>query len=262
MNLISIERADDIAIVRLSRPEKRNALSFDLLRQLLGLAKSLRRDRRLRAVILAGEGDAFCAGIDLAELGDRRNRWFALWSLLRPGQNLFQRALLVWRELPVPVIAVLHGHCYGAGMQLALAADLRIATPDCRLSIMEARWGLVPDMGLTASMRGQLAADVARELIFSARVIDGREAQSKGLVSHIDEQPMQRAIALAEEFRSRSPDALAAAKQVLQAMMTQGERASLALEKRWQLKLLLGRNSRIAREQAKAARPTFGPRQF
>jgi enoyl-CoA hydratase/carnithine racemase len=263
VTLVSIERVDDIAIVRLERPEKRNAMSFALLRELLACGKQLARDRALRAVILAGAGESFSAGIDLSDLGDPRNRRFAFWELIRPGPSLFQRAFLVWQELPVPVIAALHGHCFGAGMQLALAADLRIATPDCQLSIMEARWGLVPDMGITRTLRGLVPADIAAELIYSARVIPGVAAHELGLVTHVAEDPLAAARTLAHEFATRSPDALLAAKRVLHAMLRTAPARALRTEKRWQLKLLLGRNFAIARRRSSDApeRP-FEPRQY
>jgi enoyl-CoA hydratase/carnithine racemase len=261
-SLLDLDLHDGLATVRLNRPDKRNAMSFDLLRELVATARVLRRDRRLRAVILAGAGESFSAGIDLAELGNARNRLFAFWELIRPGQSLFQRACLAWQDLPVPVIASLHGHCFGAGMQLALAADIRIAHPDCQLSIMESRWGLVPDMGLTRSLRGLVAPDVARELTFSARVLSGNTAQELGLVTHVADEPMQMARALAAEFAMRSPDALLAAKRVLHAMTHASPGRALALEKRWQLKLLLGRNSRIARARVSDPERPFMPRQY
>ena len=161
----------------------------------------------------------------------------------------------------MPVIAAVHGHCFGAGMQLALAADLRIATPDCQLSIMESRWRLVPDMGMTRSLRGLVAADVARELTFSARIVSGTQAQALGLVTHVADDPVEAAVVLAREFATRSPDAVLAAKRVLHAMVHTPGRA-LRLEKWWQLKLLLGRNSAIARRRAKSPELEFEPRQF
>jgi len=259
--LIEVETRDGIATVRLNRPDKRNAMSFDLLRDLLATAKRLQRDRSLRVVLLAGAGESFSAGIDLGELNNPRNRAFAFRELLKPGQSLFQKAFLAWQELPVPVIAVLHGHCFGAGMQLALAADIRISTPDCQLSIMEARWGLVPDMGITRTLRGLLPLDVAKELVFSARIFSGSEARAMGLVTHVSETPGDAAMALAREFIERSPDAVLAGKRVLNAMVNSPPRA-LWLEKWWQLKLLLGRNSAIARKQGKSPDAKFEPRQY
>lgn len=260
--LIQVESAGGIALVRLNRPDKRNAMSFALLRELLAAARALQRDRSLRGVILAGAGESFSAGIDLVDLGDPRHRLFAFWQLLKPGPSLFQQAFLAWRELPVPVIAALHGHCFGAGMQLALAADIRIATPGCELSIMEARWGLVPDMGLTQTLKGVVAADVARELVYSARVLSGEAAQRLGLVTHVADDPLQAARVLAGEFAARSPDALLAAKRVLDAMTQASPRRALRLEKLWQLKLLLGRNFAVARRRGKDGEARFEPRQY
>lgn len=260
-NLVETHVEHGFATVRLNRPDKRNAMSFDLLRELRATARALARDRRLRAVVLAGAGESFSAGIDLAELGNARNRAFAFWELLKPGQSLFQQAFTLWQQLPVPVIAVLHGHCYGAGMQLALAADIRVAAPDCKLSIMEARWGLVPDMGLTRTLRGLVSVDVAKELVFSARVFDGMEAKTLGLASHIADDPMAKARELASEFASRSPDAVLAGKRVLDAMVHAPGR-SLRLEKWWQLKLLLGRNFAIARRRDKSPDLPYEPRQY
>ncbi len=259
---VEIELRGAIALVRLNRPDKRNAMSFDLLRELLDCGKRLSRDRDLRAVVLCGAGESFSAGIDLGELANPRNRRFAFWQLIKPGPSLFQKAFLVWRDLPVPVIASLHGHCFGAGMQLALAADIRIATPDCQLSIMESRWGLVPDMGITRTLRGLMPVDRARELTFSARILSGEQAREWSLVTHVANHPLDSALALADEFATRSPDALLASKRVLDAMSDLRPARGLALEKRWQLKLLIGRNSRIARQRAKDPELPYAPRQF
>lgn len=263
MDSLQIERRDGIAVLRLNRPDKRNALSFDLLRALQSAARGLGADRTLRGVVLCGAGPAFCAGIDLGELRSRRNRMFAFWELLRPGRSLFQDAMLVWRELPVPVIAAIHGPCFGAGLQLALGADLRVARGDAQLSVMEARWGLVPDMGLTTTLRDLVRADVARELTFSARQVSAEEALGLGLVSRLDDDPLAAAMAWCREFAERSPDALLAAKRVLNAGLERRPARALALEKRWQLKLLLGRNMAIARRRGSGDdAAAFAPRQY
>jgi enoyl-CoA hydratase/carnithine racemase len=258
---LQVERHDVLAIVRINRPDKRNALSFEVLRELVACARELRRDRTLRAVVLHGAGECFSAGIDLNDLNDPRNRWLALWSLVKPGMNLFQRACLIWKDLPVPVIAAIHGHCYGAGMQLALGADIRIVGPDAKLAIMEARWGLVPDMGLSRSLRGLMRADVAKELVMTARILDAGEAASLGLATRAAGDPLQEAVRLAQEIASRSPDAVLAAKRVLDAM-NDSVSAGLRQEKRWQLRLLRGRNFGIARRRAKSPDLPFEPRQY
>ncbi|WP_374529183.1 crotonase/enoyl-CoA hydratase family protein [Acinetobacter sp.] len=261
MALLRVEKQNGIATVSLNRPEKRNAMSFALLNELVKVANQLKKDRSIRCVILTGEANVFSAGIDLADLNNPKNRAYAAWELVKPGQSLFQKAFLIWQELPVPVIAALEGFCFGAGMQLALAADIRIAHPDTQMSIMESRWGLVPDMGLSRSLKGVIGLDLAKELTLTARIFDANYAKQIGLVTHLSETPLQQAQALAEEMLQRSPDALAAAKQVLDAMEHE-PRKSLRLEKIWQLKLLLGKNSQLARKKDKQPEVQFVPRQF
>ena len=261
MAVIRIEKKQGIATVYLNRPEKRNAMSFELLRELVAVAKKIKSDRSIRCVILTGEANVFSAGIDLADLNNPKNRAYAAWELIKPGQSLFQKAFLIWQELPVPVIAAIEGYCFGAGMQLALAADIRIAHPKTQMSIMETRWGLVPDMGLTRSIKGIIGVDLAKELSLTARVFDGDYAKEIGLVTHLNDFPVEQAQLLAQEMLQRSPDALAAVKQVLDAMEHQPKK-SLRLEKIWQLKLLLGKNSQIARKKDKNPEIEFLPRQF
>lgn len=262
MSLVNLEiNAEGIATVTLNRPEKRNAMTFDLLRALVKTAHQLKSDKNVRCVIITGSNQVFSAGIDLNDLNSPKNTAFAAWELLKPGQSLFQKAFLIWQDLPVPVISAIEGFCFGAGIQLALASDIRIAHPQTKLSIMESRWGLVPDMGLTRSLKGLIGLDLAKELTLTARIFDGQYAKDIGLITHLDEQPLQRAQALAQELIQRSPDALLAAKRVLDAMEHQPERA-LRLEKIWQLRLLLGKNSRIARKKDKHPETRFAPRQY
>ena len=261
MTLVKFEKNNGIATVTLNRPEKRNAMSFALLKDLVRTANLIKKDRSIRCVILTGEAQVFSAGIDLSDLNNPKNTAYAAWELIKPGQSLFQKAFLIWQELPVPVIAAMEGFCFGAGMQLALAADMRIAHPKTQMSIMESRWGLVPDMGLTRSLKGVIGLDLAKELTLTARIFDAGYAKEIGLVTHLDESPLSRAQALAEEMLSRSPDALAAAKRVLDAMEHDPAK-SLRLEKIWQLKLLLGKNSKLARKKDKNPEVQFLPRQY
>jgi len=261
MSLVFLQKKGAIATVQLNRPEKRNAMSFALLRELVATAEQIRKDKSIRVVILTGVGESFSSGIDLSDLNNKKNTAFALWELIKPGQSLFQKAFLVWQDLPVPVIAALHGHCIGAGMQLALAADIRIATPTCKLSIMESRWGLVPDMGLTQTLKGIVPLDVAKELTMTARMLSGKEAEKLHLVTHLATDPLAAAETLAQELLTRSPDALLAGKRVLDAMQHQPHRA-LRLEKIWQLKLLLSKNRQIAMRKDKKPELEFQPRQY
>ena len=261
MALLRIENKNGIATVSLNRPDKRNAMSFDLLRELVKTAEKIKKDRSIRCVILTGEAQVFSAGIDLADLNNPKNRAYAAWELIKPGQSLFQKAFLIWQELPVPVIAAIEGFCFGAGMQLALAADIRVAHHATKMSIMESRWGLVPDMGLTRSLKGLIGLDLAKELTLTARIFDATYAKEIGLVTHLDESPLAKAQAIAEEMLQRSPDALMASKYVLDAMQHEPKK-SLRLEKIWQLKLLLGKNSQIARKKDKQPDAQYLPRQY
>lgn len=261
MALLRIEKDNGIATVYLNRPDKRNAMSFALLKELVSTAEKFKKDRSLRCVILTGEAQVFSAGIDLADLNNPKNKAFAAWELIKPGQSLFQKAFLIWQELPVPVISAIEGFCFGAGMQLALASDIRVAHPKTQMSIMESRWGLVPDMGLSRSLKGLIRLDLAKELTLTARIFDAEYAKSIGLVTHLDESPLTHAQAIAKEMIQRSPDALTASKRVLDAMEHQPSK-SLRLEKIWQLKLLLGKNSQIARKKDKKPELEFSPRQY
>lgn len=258
---LQVSLTDDILTVTLNRPQKKNALSFQLVNELVTVAERIANDKSIRAVILNGAAGTFCAGIDLGDLNNPKNQAYAFWELIKPWQSLFQRVCLVWRDVPVPVIAVLEGHCIGAGLQLALACDVRISHPDCQLSIMEAKWGLVPDMGLTQSAFGVVREDVLKEMAMSARIVDANEGQKLGLVSHCSETPMEQAQELAKEFAQRSPDAVLASKRVINAMHQQPA-TTLYKEKIWQLKMMLGRNRKLALRKVKQASTTFAKRQF
>lgn len=258
---LQVSVTEDIVTVTLNRPKKKNALSFELVNELVKVAERITADKTLRAVILNGAEGTFCAGIDLGDLNNPKNQVYAFWELIKPWQSLFQRVCLVWRDVPVPVIAVLEGHCIGAGLQLALACDVRISHPVCQLSIMEAKWGLVPDMGLTQSAFGVVREDVLKELAMSARIIDASEGKLLGLVSHCSDTPLKQAQELAIEFAQRSPDAVLASKRVINAMHQQPA-TTLYKEKMWQLKMMLGRNRKLALRKVRQASTAFAKRQF
>jgi enoyl-CoA hydratase/carnithine racemase len=261
MSSIQLEiDAQGVARVRIHRPEKRNALSFAALKALIRIAKQLQADRSIRAVIIYGHAQVFSAGIDLSELKHPQQRCYALWQLIQPRQSLFQRACLIWQQLPVPVIAAIEGYCFGAGLQLALACDYRIGHPMSQYSIMESRWGLLPDMGIGKSLADVVGIDQAKDLAFSARTIDAEHALQIGLISRLADDPVLAAQQLAEEYAQRSPDALMAVKQLFNALQ-QRDKNVLSLEKRWQLRLILGKNSAIARAPALATGRKFLARQ-
>lgn len=258
---LNLDRHQDILTIALNRPDKKNAMSFAMMHELIAVASALKQDRDIRAVIIHGAGDAFCTGIDLGDLSNPKNTAMAVWELLKPAQSLFQKVCLIWRDVPVPVIAAVHGYCIGAGLQLALACDVRIAEPNCEMAIMEAKWGLVPDMGLTQSALHVVKADILKELAMSARLINAKAAYDLGLVSHLDEHPLEAAQRLAEEFASRSPDAVWASKRVIN-NMTEQKASVLYQEKFWQLKLMMGHNRKRAFKKAKDSSVTFLKRQF
>lgn len=260
--LVSCTVADGIARVCLTRPDKLNALTLQTLEELVTTAHRLRRDRTLRAVVVSGEGRSFCAGLDFASVL-RRPTGVAAAFVPRPwrGTNTFQEACWAWRRLPVPVIAAVHGHCYGGGLQIALAADFRFATPDSEWSVLEGRWGLIPDMSGIRSLAELVGIDTAKRLTMTARMLSGKEAHDLGLVTELAADPEEAALALARELAGRSPDALAAAKRLFDRTWTSSARTTFRRERAEQLFLLFASNTRAARKAAfEKVAPRFGPR--
>jgi enoyl-CoA hydratase/carnithine racemase len=260
--LVTCAVTDGIAHVRLARPEKLNALTLQTLEELVAAAHGLRRDRTLRAVVLSGEGDSFCAGLDFGTVL-KEPAGIVRSFLPRPwrGTNTFQEACWAWRRLPVPVIAAVHGHCYGGGLQIALAADFRFATPDSDWSVLEARWGIIPDMTGIRTLSELVGIDTAKRLTMTGRKFPGEEAHALGLVTGLSADPVVAADELARELAGRSPDALAAAKRLFGDTWTASPRRTFGRERAEQLRLLFLANTRTAREAAfKRAVPSYGPR--
>jgi enoyl-CoA hydratase/carnithine racemase len=238
---------NNIAFVTLNRPEKHNALTLDLFRTLIETAKRIKKDKSIRAVILSGSGDSFCSGLDFKAMSKMPSMVPKLF-LKFPWRkdNDFQRVALIWRDIPVPVISVIKGNCFGGGLQIALGSDFRYAKADAKLSVMEMKWGLIPDMSLTATMTTLCAYDIAQELTMTARIFSGEEAKEYGLVTKICAEPMDDAIALAEVLVAQSPDAIAATKSLFNKTWKASERKALRLERGIQMKLLGRKNQRIA----------------
>ena len=252
-----------IATVSLNRPDKYNGLDLEMMRGLVACAKTIKKNRDVRVVILRGEGKAFCAGLDFATVTKTPLKMLLAFTKFGVKKtNLFQQACWAWRELPVPVIAVLHGYCYGGGLQLALAADFRIATPDCELSVMESKWGLIPDMTGTVTLRELVPMDVAKELAMTGRRFDAVEAKTLHLVTQVAEQPEQAARALADAILTRSPDAVSATKALFHSTRHAAEDQAFDQESSLQFKLLRGRNQGEAMAaNLKKREPRFRPRQ-
>lgn len=235
---VTIAIADGIADVRLARPDKMNAMDVAMYQGIADAIDELKATKGLRCVVLSGEGRCFCAGIDLSRLGEEP----ALRDLMprtHGEANLFQNSAWGWRTLPVPVIAAVHGVAFGAGCQVMLGADIRIAAPDTRISIMETRWGLVPDVAGIALLRGLLADDVARELVYTARIISGTEAATLGLVTRTAADPHAEAMMLARTIAGQSPQAIRAAKRLMNAIPEGSAKSLLLAESEEQAPLLV-----------------------
>jgi enoyl-CoA hydratase/carnithine racemase len=234
---ISIEIADHVATVTLTRADKHNALDVAMFDAILAAAQRLAGERGVRAVVLHGDGPSFCSGLDVASL--MSSGVSGLTDRVHGTKpNWFQRASHDWLTLPVPVIAALHGNVFGGGLQIALGADIRIAAPDARLSVMEVKWGLIPDMGITRTLPRLVAIDVAKELTFTGRIVSGTEAATLGLVTRVAEHPLLAAQELAAEIATRSPDAVRRAKRLYEQSWTGAAADTLALEAELQLELI------------------------
>lgn len=241
---VEVSVQDHVGEVVLNRPEKFNALDTETFSALDAAARSMDADKSVRAVILRGAGDNFCAGIDLGVLQGGGEDVARTLLAPVPGSpaNLAQRAAYAWRELPVPVICALQGIAFGGGFQIAMGADLRYAAPDVQLSIMEVKWGLVPDMAITATLRHVLAPDRAKELAFTADVFDAEEALRLGIVTRIEDDPVASARRMAATIADRSPDAVRGIKRLINEGWTMPEADALALEATIQAPLLGGAN--------------------
>ncbi len=210
---VTINLQDGIADVRFNRPEKMNALDGAQFEAISAVITSLETLPKLRCVVLSGAGRSFCVGIDLEHLAGNPAP-NDLLTRTHGMSNIFQHVAWGWRELPVPVIAAVHGHALGGGFQIMLGADVRVAAPDAKFSIMEARWGICPDMGGIALLRGLVRDDVARELTYTARTFDGEEAASLGVVTRTAPDPYAEAMRIAHIIASHSPAAIRADKRL------------------------------------------------
>ena len=217
---ILIEISGGIADVRLNRPDKLNALDPGMFEALVDAGERLARTTGLRAVVISGAGRGFCAGLDkdtfASMASGRRDPAISDLKTRTHGiANAPQQAALVWRDLPVPVIAAIHGVALGGGFQIALGADIRYVAPDARLSILEVKWGLVPDMGGIALMRELARGDIIRELTMTGRIFSGLEAHAYGFATAVHADPFVAAQATAREIAGRSPEAVRAIKRLL-----------------------------------------------
>lgn len=218
---IRVEMRGGVADVRLVRADKMNALDDAMFEALVSTGEALKARTDVRAVVISGEGRAFCAGLDTSNFGamasGKRSGGAGLVEVPRTpgGANRAQQTAMVWREVPVPVIAAVHGVAFGGGFQVALGADMRFVAPDARMSVMEIKWGLVPDMAGMVLLRGLVRDDVIRDLTFSGRQFSGTEAAALGIATRVCADPYAEALAFAAEIAGKSPSAIRAAKRLL-----------------------------------------------
>jgi len=239
---VSIEGG--IADVRLDRADKRNALDPAMFDAIARAGKDLVSNKEIRAVVLSGSGASFCAGLDFASFqsmadggsssSETKSNSGENAGAMQPGAitHLAQQICWVWQEVPVPVIAAIQGHALGGGMQLALGADIRIAHPDTQFAMREVHWGLIPDMTGTLMLSRLVRDDVAKDLVFSARVISGTEAHQLGVVTRLTDSPLETAMQIASEIAQRSPDAVRGAKALINRLSNAGAAEHFAEERK------------------------------
>lgn len=263
---LNLSITNHIALVTLTRANKHNALDMAMFYAIDHVIKQIRNNKNIRAVILTAEGEDFCTGLDVKSIMKSSINSLKLLFKWWPGNaNLAQRVSTTWQNLPVPVIAAIHGRCWGGGLQIALGADIRIATHESSWSIMENRWGLIPDMGGTLAFKTLIKQDIALELAMTAKQISGEQAKEYGLVTHLADNPFAAAQILAKQLCSNSPDANAAIKKLLRKSSWSSAAMTLFRESYYQIKVLLGKNQRIAVQRqinTDNDKPSFSPRKF
>ena len=249
---VSVTINNGIADVRLNRPDKRNALDNEMFLALAAAGEKLKTDKSVRVVVLSGEGSSFCAGLDFGSFQQMaggtkaENAGEGNPGTMAAGRitHLGQQVAWVWQEIPVPVIAAVHGHALGGGIQICLGADIRIVHPDTQMSVRETHWGLVPDMSGTQVLSNLVRPDVAKELTFTARVFNGQEAFELGLATRVSDTPREDAMAMAAEIAGRSPDAIRGSKELFNRVFSAGAAEQFAEERRV-IGSLIGRPNQV-----------------
>jgi len=255
-NRVEVKIDGHVAEVMLNRPDKFNAVDLDMFRALDEVARSIAEEPSVRAVVLHGAGENFCAGLDITAMQGSENLGAALLETVSGSTaNIFQRAAYAWRELPMPVICAVRGVAFGAGFQIAIGADLRYAAPGTQFSIMESKWGLIPDMAISTTLRGILPPDRVKELAWTARVFDATEAAQWGLVTAVEDDPLAAARKMARAISRKSPDAIRGIKCLVNEAWQRSEKESLALEAQLQLRVMGAQN------QAEAVRANLEKRE-
>ncbi len=234
---VTLTMQNGVAEVRLNRADKRNALDNAMFASLAAVGEHLKTLAGLRVVVISGEGASFCAGLDFSSFevmaaGESGSGKMNAGAMAEGRiTHLAQQICWVWQEVPVPVIAAMHGHALGGGMQIALGADIRIAHPQTQLSVRELHWGITPDMTATLTLSRLVRPDIAKELVFTAKIISAADGHGMGLVTHLSEEPLQAALTLAAEIASRNPDAVRGAKRLLNLQTSAGVAEQFAAER-------------------------------
>ena len=241
MTRVTISTVDGIAEVRLARGAKMNAIDPAMFDALIDAIDTLKASPA-RCVVLTGEGRAFCAGLDMASMAAGA-AGLDLATRSHGIANRVQQVAWGWRTLPMPVIAAVHGLALGGGMQIMAGADVRIAAPDTRFSILEAKWGLVADMAGFALWR-DVRGDMLRELVVSAREFTADEAGRAGFVTRLADDPHGAAMVLAQAIAARSPDAVRAAKRMAN-LADEADAATILAAESVEQQALLGTHNQI-----------------
>ncbi len=247
MSLVKVEIKDFVAHVTLNRPEKLNALSIDMFKAIIDAGEQVKKDKTIRAVVLSGEGRGFCAGLDVQSFIALADPNTEIDLFNRPEGNPANYAQLVafiWKQVEVPVISALHGVVFGGGLQISLGTDIRYASSDATFSVMEIKWGLIPDMSGTQTLRDLVRLDVAKELTFTGRIVEAKEALEMGLITKICDDPLKEARKIAAEIASKSPDAIVAGKRLLEETRRCSIEEGLIIEETIQ-KELIGKPNQI-----------------
>lgn len=243
-DLVTIDiSAGGVADVRLNRPEKYNALSPQMFDAISEAGEALIDDNSVRAVVLSGNGRGFCAGLDFSGFRGMAGETEREPVARRPPpsdrpENSAQRPGMVWKDVPVPVIAAIHGVAFGGGFQIAMGADIRIAAADARFSVMEIKWGLIPDCSISQTLRDLVRLDIAKELTFTGRIFQGSEAAELGIVTRVSDSPLEDAIEMAELIATKSPQAIRLAKQLFETSWRDERASGLKLEAKLQGQLI------------------------
>ena len=263
--LVTLDVKDTIGFVKLNRPEKINALSVEMFQRIIEVGETVFKNKSIRVIVLHGEGKGFCAGLDFANfqrLADKESGVNLFERTEKTPANMAQQVAYIWKQVPVPVIAALHGVAYGGGLQIALGADIRLAAPDTTMSVMEIKWGLVPDMSATQTLCDLVRLDVAKELLFTGRIVSATEAAELGLITRVSNDPLAEATKMAHEIVGKSPDAISKGKQLLEEAWRAGAASGLQLEEKLQ-RAVIGKANQIEAVMANFEKrpPVFADRE-